>query len=345
MDRRRSDSDEVTPSPYATRVLIVDDDDHFRAYVASLMTRLDCEVTEARNGEEGLALVARGGFDLLLSDREMPLLDGMALIAQVRASPITRDMYAVMITSYDDVESKVAALTAGYDDFLPKGCSEVEVTARIVAARRILSRQRTLGDAVRQWHTIATRDDLTNVATRRIFNERAEECLRSGHEVAVALIDLDDFKRVNDTHGHLMGDRILRDVGALFLRRTRHQDLIARYGGDEFVLLMTNVSLEEGTVVAERLAVEIGTLEWEAGTTPVSIGATTGIAHSSLLEERTVDRLVDAADRALYAKKWLRKHPHAADDSLYHYPAANAIVVELPLTEHEQRLRRENEQG
>src|SRR5687768_2240844 len=234
--RRRHDQENPTDPP-SVRVLLVDDDENFRAWLTQLMRRLGFAVETAMDGDHALALLRESQFDLMISDFQMPRLDGFDLIRAIRADPALAHQYAVMLTSQDDVESKVAALTIGYDDFLAKSCTEVEVIAKVVAAKRVVSRQRILQVAAHQWEALATRDELTGVATRRTLFEQAARFLEDGRALGLALLDLDDFKPINDTFGHLTGDRILRDLGGLFMSRTRANDLIARYGGDEFLLL------------------------------------------------------------------------------------------------------------
>jgi diguanylate cyclase (GGDEF)-like protein len=313
-------------------VLIVDDDESFRIYLSSIIRRLGCLVTHASDGEDAFAQLSSSEFDLLLSDFEMPRLDGLELIAKVREAKDRSSIYAVMMTAHSGLESKVAALAYGYDDFLPKGSTEIEVVARIAAARRMLARQRQRDFEVETWRELATQDELTRVSTRRTFLEEARRLLAASHRIAVALFDLDDFKSVNDNWGHLTGDRVLRDVGALFLSFTRETDLVARFGGDEFVLLMVDLTPDEAICAAERLASGIASLHWTLGTTDLRIGITTGLGHSSLLAEPTVERLLDTADRDLYARKWLHKHPPQATETAYHYPQSGLVgkVVELP---------------
>lgn len=332
MHRRKTDSDGVPPDTLSVRVLIVEDDDAYRIYLRSLVRRLGCTAVTAVDGTDALSKLGQATFDLLLSDLEMPKLNGLDLIAHVRVHPTASTIYAVMITSRGDEQSKVAALTRGFDDFLPKSCSDVEVAARIGAAGRLLARHRALDAEVLRWRTLAERDELTNVATRRTFAERAAEKLVDERDIAVVMLDLDGFKAINDTNGHLAGDRILRDVGALFLSRTRRDDVVARYGGDEFVFLIADVTLEEATAFAERLISDVAQLTWLFGTDTLRITATAGIAHSTLLSPPSVDLLLDAADRDLYAKKFLKKHPPAESEEVYEYPAAEepANVVQLP---------------
>ncbi|HYI10675.1 MAG TPA: diguanylate cyclase [Thermoanaerobaculia bacterium] len=312
-------------------MLIVDDDPNFRAWLALLMRRLGFAVEVALDGVDALEILRVSAFDLVISDYDMPRMNGIDLIREIRETPQLANQYTVMLTAYDDLDSKVSALTTGYDDFLTKSCTEVEVMAKAIAAKRMLARNRQISAAANEWQALATRDELTGVATRRTLIDEAARSLAEGRTIGVALLDLDDFKPVNDTFGHLTGDRILRDIGALFLSRTRSHDLIARYGGDEFVLLVRDLPLEDLTGAADRLTAEVESLQWTSGEVMFTMKVTSGVAHSLLIPNATLDQLLEAADRDLYAKKWLKKHPGARPD-LYEYPAAtqNAAVVPLP---------------
>jgi len=312
-------------------VLIVEDDENFSFWLASIARKLGLIVTTVADGEEALAALRAGRFDLLIADFEMPRKDGLELIAEVRAEEETRDLYAVMLTAHDELSVKVTALTLGYDDFLAKGCTEVEVTAKVAAARRILTRHRALDADAREWRDIANHDELTRVATRRYFFEQAERHLAAGENIGLVLFDIDDFKVINDQFGHLMGDRVLKDIGALFLRSTRNDDIIARYGGDEFVLLVHNLTIEETAAVAERLGTEISELQWIAGKSILKVGVTIGIACSALLAQATVEQLLAAADHEMYSKKWLKKHPAADDQSSE--TATDVVLTTAVITE------------
>lgn len=317
--RRRND---LPPEPLAEpiRVLIVEDDENFCVWLASIARRLGLAVTTAAHGVEALKRLSAARFDLLISDFEMPRKDGLALIAEVRANPEMSGLYAVMLTAHDELSVKVTALSLGYDDFLAKGCTEVEVVAKVAAARRILARHRMLDANAREWRDIANHDELTGVATRRFFFEQAERHIADKRVLAVVLFDVNDFKNINDAYGHLMGDRVLKDMGALFLRRTRSDDVIARYGGDEFVLLVLNLTVDETRAVAERLAAELSALQWHEHGKALKVGVTIGMGCSALLPEATINQLLEAADRELYANKWLQKHPPALSPEVYEYP-------------------------
>lgn len=310
--RRHSDDEDDETRAADVRVLLVDDDEHFRLWLTLIMRRIGFSVSTACDGVEALHLLNARPFDLLISDFEMPRMDGFELIRAVRRDENIAHQYAVMLTSHDDLTAKISALSVGYDDFLSKACTEVEVVAKVVAAQRMVSRQRKLAEAAREWELLATRDELTGVATRRTIYARIDVLLTEKREVGLAILDLDDFKLINDTYGHLTGDRILRDLGALFLARTRANDLIARYGGDEFLLLVPDSTIDDVRGAAERIIGEVESLRWRTGETAFGIRVTNGIAHTSQLETKTLEKLVDAADRDLYVKKLTNKKGDAA---------------------------------
>jgi two-component system chemotaxis response regulator CheY len=324
--RRRSD---LPPDSSLERIrlLIAEDDENFGMWLSNVARRLGLDVATAEDGAQAFERLRSGDFDMLISDFEMPKKDGLELIAAVRAEPSTSGLYAVMLTAHDRPAVKINALTLGYDDFLAKGCTEVEVVAKVAAARRLLARQRAHDADAREWRDIANQDELTKVATRRFFFEQAERQMAGTNSIGIVLFDVDEFKAINDTYGHLTGDRVLKDIGALFLRRTRTEDVIARYGGDEFVLLVLNLGVEETRCVAERLVAELSELQWDAGEATLRISVTMGIGCSALIEEPTVERLLDVADHELYARKWLKKNPAVTAPEVYQYPASDPSLV------------------
>jgi two-component system, cell cycle response regulator len=314
--RRRTDVEGARSS--TLRALVVDDAEQDRLYVATLLRRIGFAVTVANDGEAARDLVMQDAFDLLVIDCEMPRMNGLELVTHVRGSEHCCDSYALMLTGRDDIETKIGALRAGFDDFLVKSMSESELLAKVGAARRLIVRQRRLDTAVRELYGLATRDELTGLFNRRFFFDDAQKRLSQGGASGVVLFDLDRFKHVNDTFGHLAGDRILRDVGSLFLRRTRHEDLSARYGGDEFVMLVASALPDEIERLAARIAEEIGAMQWTIGNESVRVGMSSGFAASVLLEQPSLEQLLDAADRDLYKNKWLRANPDG-DPALYEY--------------------------
>lgn len=292
-------------------MLVTDDDPDYRAWIVSLIHRLGFVVDSTDDGASAVDQLARAGYDIVVVDLEMPRLTGIDVIRHLRADHGIKDTYAIMLTARDEVEIKLKALDAGFDDFVTKSASEPELVSKLAVARRIAARQRSRDTAARELYGLATRDELTGVFNRRFFAEETKRLLAERETVSVILFDLDDFKGINDTYGHLAGDRVLRDVGALFQRSTRSVDLIARFGGDEFVMVIADLAVAEVEAIAARLSRDVSALQWSAGGEPFSIGATPGVASSTLLEHPTIEYLLNVADRDLYKNKWLRKHPGA----------------------------------
>jgi diguanylate cyclase (GGDEF)-like protein len=314
--RRKSDSDRR--ETLALQALVVEDDPQYASYVSTLAQRFGFTVVAAADGRDALKIAKTGTqFDLLLVDWEMPGISGIDVIEALRQQEQYADVYAIMLTSHESAESRIGALRAGYDDFVSKSAGDV------------VSRQRRLDATVRELYGLATRDELTGVYNRRFFFAEAERLLAEERRVDLLFIDFDDFKLVNDTWGHLAGDRILRDVGEVLVRTTRDEDVIARYGGDEFVMLVIDLEPPAVEKLAERLARAIAALQWAFGGHPLTVTATTGFACSTLLERPTISQLLTAGDRDLYKNKWLKKHPDL-DPSLYEYDAnREAHVIEL----------------
>ena len=285
------------------RALVAEDDDNYAAYIATLLRRFGFDVTVTADGNAALAAANEHPFDVAVIDYAMPGMNGLELISALRTLHNCTDLYALMVTAHTELETKVAALRLGYDDFITKSTGDTEMVAKLGAARRLVQRQRRLDATVRELYGLATRDELTGLFNRRYFYAEAERMLADGCRITLALFDLDDFKSVNDSYGHLAGDQILRDVGTLFLRATRADDLIARYGGDEFVLVATQESLDEVLGLAARLNAEIANQRWTFGDHTVSVGATSGVASSALYETPTLGQLLAACDRDLYKNK------------------------------------------
>ncbi len=326
--RRRTDQDAADTAPL--RALVVDDHEAYRDYIAALVGQFGFEVGVSSDGQEALATLTSGPpVHLLIVDCEMPRMTGLALITAVRAIDELSDVYAVMLTGREDLETKISALRVGFDDFLFKSAGEMEISAKLAAARRIVSRQQRLDETVRELYGLATRDELTGLFNRRFFFSEAERILKEGRPINLVFFDLDDFKKINDTLGHLAGDRILRDVGAIFQRRTRHQDLIARYGGDEFVMLVSGLSPEETEVLAGRMGKEISAVQWTFGTETFSVGVTTGLSCSTYLSSPTVAQLLSAGDRDLYKNKWVKKFPDEQPLLYVYHNEHNARIVEM----------------
>ncbi len=304
-ERRITDAVDDRLTTTGMTALIVDDESSYRTYISALAEKVGFTVAEATDGPTALDLLSQTAFDVLVVSLDSPGINGLERIAP-------HETYSILLTSRDDVDKKIAALQAGYDDFLSKSATELEVVAKLVAARRLITRQQTFDHLVRDLYGLASRDELTGVFNRRFLFAETEKLLGSGTAATLVLFDLDDFKRVNDTFGHLVGDRVLRDVGALFQRATRPDDLVGRYGGDEFIMVVTGSPFYLVETIADRLSSDIRELTWTIGNDEFSVGVSVGIASTHFLPNANLMQLLEAADRDLYKNKWVRKHPDEA---------------------------------
>ncbi len=300
--RRTSDRQNGAGAPEVLNALIAHRDAGERARMTVLARRAGFAADEASEKHGALSLLAHAPYDLLLLDGDIEGIDAFDLIATLRAGEKTHNLYAVRIAG-PDPERDLAALSAGFDDCLPATASDLEITARLAAARRFGLRQRAFDRAINELYGLASRDELTGVFNRRFFLFEAERMMRKPEPLMLMLFDLDGFKRINDSYGHLTGDRVLRDVGALFQRYTRPDDLLARFGGDEFVMALSGVSAEDAVRIASRLVGEIGKLRWTTGGREVAVGVSVGFASSQSFADPILAQLLDAADRDLYRNK------------------------------------------
>lgn len=328
LGRRRSDSGPVA-IPQSMTALVVDDETSYRTYLTALAEKVGFRCDAAADGAGARAMFANARYDLLVVNFDTAGLNALELIAEVRSDDVTKNVYTILVAANQDSEQKISALAAGYDDILLKSEPELEIVAKLVASRRLIARQHTFDDVVRDLYGLASRDELTGVFNRRFLMSETEKLLRQGAAVTIVLFDLDKFKTINDTFGHLVGDRVLRDLGALFQRRTRPEDMVARYGGDEFVMVVTAEPFYIVEQVAERLLTEIGKLEWTVGADQFSIGATVGLASSHFLRDATLPQLLEYADRDLYKNKAAKQEKPVAtpgEDRVIPLPPADREV-------------------
>jgi two-component system cell cycle response regulator len=253
------------------RVLLIEDDSSHAAIVAAVLERRGFEVETAINGADGIARAAAVAPDLILLDVFMPRLDGFSTAEALQRDPRLRDIPMVFVSACDDAATRVRGLEMGAVDFLCKPFFAPELVARVERSLRqaeVRSRLRA------QAHI----DDLTGLGNLRYLRERLaheeSRARRYGTPLAVVMIDLDKFKEINDCFGHAAGDAALTLVGRVLRDETRETDIAARYGGDEFMVVLPHASLTAGVRFAERVAERIRRLR--SGT--VSLTASLGVA-------------------------------------------------------------------
>jgi diguanylate cyclase (GGDEF)-like protein len=241
-----------------TPVLVVDDDAVHSRQLEVILGRWGYRVLTARNGREALRLLAEEGpVQLVVADWMMPEMDGLELCGRIRSDFTDPYVYVILVTARDRRDDIVAGLDAGADDYLAKPIHHGELRARIRAGERIIDLQNRLLAAQERLRVEATHDALTGLWNRRAILANLERELhragREGSSIAVALIDLDHFKSVNDTHGHLVGDEVLRETARRLGGAVRPYDFVGRYGGEEFLVVAPGYDHDRALALAERI--------------------------------------------------------------------------------------------
>ena len=285
----------------ARRILIADDEDATRLKLEALLSKHGYEVVVAKDGVEAWAILQREDAPTLaILDWMMPGLDGVEVCRNVRAAGNRPYTYIVMLTVRDETQDLVKGMDAGADDYLGKPFDVDELRVRLRAGERILRLQEEL-------RLQATHDDLTGVLNRgtilEILQREAALVARKRVPVSIILADLDEFKLVNDTHGHAVGDAVLREASKRLGGRIRPYDSLGRYGGEEFLIVLPGCGAESALQVAERVrsCVADGPVSTRVG--DVHLTVSLGVAAMERGVILNVDGLMHAADEALYRAK------------------------------------------
>ena len=280
----------------SAHILVVDDNEVNVELLVAILASEHYVVSTATDGFKALAKIAAEKPDIILLDVMMPGLDGFEVCRLIKADPMMADIPVIMVTALSAVDDLVKGFEAGADDFVNKPFDGLALLARV---RLQLRRKRDYAYIREQ----ALVDPLTGAFNRRYFGAHAPRLAarcRAAHEsLAVLMIDVDNLKQVNDAHGHPAGDRVLKQVVARVTSAVRPSDLVARMGGDEFVVLMPETGLDAGLQVGERLRGRIGDTPVEGTTVTVSIG----VAASRPDLEEELEATLQRADAALYEAK------------------------------------------
>lgn len=297
------------------RVLVVDDDALVRAQLTALLEMAGYDVHAAGTGEEALCILAAVSCQIVLTDWQMPEIDGLALCRKLRLRDNTGYVYILMLTVRSGKRDILKGLAAGADDYIIKGAPIDEILARLEVGRRITSLEHSLRASNREHQRLAVTDPLTGARNRRYLMKylprELERSRRHDHPLAILSCDLDGFKRVNDSFGHEAGDAVLQAFVVRSMSCLREStDWIARSGGEEFVVVLPETTLGGASQVAKRLRHVVAgqPIPTCAGslTITVSIGVT-AVESTDELASVSVVELLRAADRCLYVSKNLGK--------------------------------------
>jgi two-component system, cell cycle response regulator len=295
-------------------ILIVEDDLISRSLLSRTLTSLGYKIIEAGNGQQAWDILQTKNIQLVITDWIMPVMDGLELTRKIRSSQkFSGYVYIVILTGRLGIDNIVDGLDAGADDYLAKPFSPKELSARLKIGQRILDLERRLRGAREQMRILAMHDELTGIWNRRAFYNHAtavlEHAARENHPTSLVMLDIDHFKHVNDSYGHLVGDQVLKMVADTLKDNLRPYDRVGRWGGEEFIALLPTTQKHIAAEIAERLRQSISAQRYTiAGIkkddskqlgVQVSIGVASIAGHNTF----SLDDLVDRADSMLYQAK------------------------------------------
>lgn len=262
----------VSNEPSALTMVTMCADSDASALLESIARTLQFNVFQIPDRSGLVAKLQDCEAELLITDRR-----GLEFMHDIRQDPELSALYTILFVDQVSIELKVAALSVGYDDIITTSDDANALFAKLVRARRLIWRSYDLGMATRYGRGMATRDAVTGLFSHRYFREELERSLTLG-SVGIAFFDIQDFRAVNDRCGHAVGDNILRDIGSLFLAITRDSDLPARYGGDEFVVLVRAVTAQGLDAFADNIRAQVAGLRWHIRGAEISVRLRSGVA-------------------------------------------------------------------
>jgi two-component system chemotaxis response regulator CheY len=301
------------------RILIAEDDTLSRMIVEATIAQLGHEFISTSNGEAAWQAFSKSNVDVIISDRSMPIMDGLELCRRVRATPRDTYTYFIFVTSSNDSQRVTDAHQAGADDYLVKPLDPEQLSIRLVVAQRITelygrlaAQQIQLEKLNRQLFDQAHIDALTKLGSRLKLREDldkiATQANRSNDCFCAFMCDIDDFKLYNDTYGHLAGDKVLESVAGALISEKTPEDHAYRFGGEEFLLITRGASFPSCSLAAERYRKRVEDLAIpHEGSSKKIVTVSVGIACWQQHEE-TVSAWLKAADLALYQAKRLGRN-------------------------------------
>lgn len=290
------------------RILLAEDEPVTREILRLSLEKVGHQVVCVSDGDEAWEYLQRPDCpSLAILDWMMPGIDGPELCRRVRALERQDYTYIILLTARSEGSAMVEGLTAGADDYIPKPFRHDELSARLRTAARILELQQQLVASNRELERRATHDGLTSVYNRtailELLGKELQRALRSeSAPVCTILLDVDHFKAVNDTYGHQAGDVVLQEVARRIEQSLRPYDVVGRYGGEEFLVVLSNCDAAQGVAVADRIRTTCSDTPFQVGHYSVHVSVSLGVAEAIPLSV-TVDELIFRADMVLYSAK------------------------------------------
>ena len=281
------------------KALIVEDSMPFRNNLKKILTSLQFKVLTAAHGEEAMSYFADNpDIKLIITDYRMPVKDGLEILKEVRKERDKNSLGVIVMTSPSESVGAPVFLKNGANDFIAKPFEKEELICRINNTIEAM-------ENINQIANFANRDFLTGVFNRRYFYSDMENyiahCEEAAEPYAIAMLDIDHFKNINDSYGHEGGDKVLKFIAKKLIDETKENDLVARFGGEEFCIVLKNISQEEAVKFFVNLRAKIASSKIPIKQETVSVTVSIGIAFNK--SDYHLDEILESADDALYTAK------------------------------------------
>lgn len=282
------------------KVVVGDDDLRSIVFMKKFLEASDFSVVVAKNGLEILQCVKSEKPDIILLDIVMPIMNGFDVCMQLKSDSELKDIPIIMVTHQTDSNNLMRALDLGAFDYIKKPINEVEALARIKSALKYKEAQ----DKIKE---IAMRDGLTGLYNHRflieIFEKEYSKRVEKNCNISYAMLDLDHFKKINDTYGHIFGDEVLKKIADIITESIREGDTVGRYGGEEFGVVIPDSEPEEVINICEKIRTNIENHFYNIGGSKFNLTASIGIYLCKAIPDINFKEVIKVSDEALYEAK------------------------------------------
>ena len=280
------------------KVLVVDDSMVFRKQMNGFLENLFYQVYTVAHGEEAIGMLeTHPDISLMITDYNMPVMNGLELVHEVRKERSKNDLCIIAISSNEDEDISALFLKQGANDYIKKPFSKEEFSCRVNNSIEALENIQTVTNH-------ANRDFLTGLYNRRYFFNHINEYIEqedAGEKFALALIDIDNFKKINDSYGHDTGDRVIIHLANVLMSNTNYRDIVSRFGGEEFCVVLKNINRFSAVEIYERLRKEVeSSVVYSDTKEPIQFTISIGV---SLYNEDGIEETINQADMMLYNAK------------------------------------------
>jgi diguanylate cyclase (GGDEF)-like protein len=289
------------------RVLIAEDDKLCRTILEKNLRKWGYEIISTEDGKEAWKAIQENNIQIAILDWIMPKIDGVELCKKIREKKWDEYIYLIMLTVRNKQSDIRKGFAAGVDDYITKPFDTHELKARLQTGKRIISLQNQLLDSQKKLQEIATHDTLTNLLNRyeilNVLTDEFHRSLRENKPVSTVMLDIDFFKKINDSYGHDVGDEVLVEVASRLKGTLRRYDKVGRYGGDEFLAILPGCSLDNAKRIAERLRRIVCKDRIKTGAGQLYVTVSVGCASSESHSHKSIEYLVKFSDKAMYHAK------------------------------------------